>query len=234
MSKHPKKDCPICGKSVSTHHLSWGNHMKSHEDKPAAPAAPAKETAVEAKEVTAKAVARKAIAVEQIGDPEERALYERALQMQERFLTAPDGFASPNVCDEHMELRKLYAPDTIDKRDPITGKMLEKAPNHAYIGDRRTRNLDVNRGYIPVFDERGSHVTTPGGDYLYKRDVRLFDAQQTAYAEESNAILRGAEQKAGGGRVTVGDDADIPDPETDMITMEEATTSRGEGNVNVS
>ena len=232
--EYPKQACPECGVEISTHRLSWTNHMKKHErDKSPEQTASQSVTQVAAK-VEAKPKAPAKTAPSQIGDPVERELYERALQAQERFLKAPSSFASQSMCDEHMELRKLYAPDTIDKRDPMTGKLLEKAPQHAYIGDRKARDMDVNRGYVPVFDDTGRHVTTPGGNYMYKMDVRLFDAKQEAYAAESREILQQAEKTAST-RSTIGaNDAEIPEPSTEMVTMDEATTMRGEGNVNVS
>ena len=234
MSKvYPKAHCPTCDMEVSTHHLSWNNHLKMHAKKgELGPVSPVVDKPVDVEKVQAEPLLpNKIVAPSQIGDPKERALYERALQTQARFLAAPDSFSSPDESDEHMELRKLYAPDTIDKRDPMTGARLHKAPFHPYIGDRRTRDQDVNRGYVPVFDEHGRHVTTPGGDYLYKIDVRLFDAKQKAYSDENARILQQAEQSANGDRSTVDRSAlgadEIPEPDTSTVKMEEATTTRG-------
>lgn len=121
----------------------------------------------------------------QFADQADQERYEAALQAQERLLKAPAILAS-NHNDPRMELRRQYAPDTIDEFGVRNGKSVpvRRAQFTAFFGDRDKTSLYANRGYLPVMNEHRRQVEHEG-QLLYKRDRRISDAAEKAARDAS-------------------------------------------------
>jgi hypothetical protein len=124
-----------------------------------------------------------------------RHLVETARAKEKEFEKAPEAFISTDSVDEHMELRKIYAPETVDKRGP-NGEYIEKAKRSAYIADKNGIKLAVQKGYVPKLDDEGNLVVTPHGDILCTVPRERSEAQQAASAKASKARLSAHEMNA--------------------------------------
>jgi len=201
-----KKACPHCSKEVLPMH--WGRHIAKCE-KEAAKVEAETTTTKEAKVATEikksqpkAAVADNSVAPETLEkmSPEIRDLYELAEKKQKEFEVAPNAFVTDRSYDEHMELRKVYAPETIDKvigRNERTGApIFEKAPFHAYIEDKNELRLAANRGYKVKVDPSGQPVTTASGDVLMTCTREMSDRIQAARVGQAASRQKEAEQRA--------------------------------------
>ena len=115
-------------------------------------------------------------------------LVELAKAKEKEYEAAPDAFISEDSTDQHLELRKLYAPETMDKRDEA-GKLLEKAPRSAYVADKNKLKLAAQRGYVPVLDGEGNMVVNDGGDVLTTISTERAERMREAPAKESRDRL---------------------------------------------
>ena len=139
-------------------------------------------------------------------------LIEIAERNEAEYSRAPEAYVINSSEDEHMELRKIYAPETINKYDP-GGKLLKKAKRSAYIADKNALELAAQRGYVPKLNEAGEFVRTQHGDVLTTISAERADAMQAASAMESEGIMAGHEKSAG-----VKDDSDMADVKTEIAT----------------
>jgi len=202
--------------------LHMRKHTREAEEAKVEPTRPAevgfKKPTLNSEELDAK--------LKSIKSPADRERYLMALEKQEEFRQAPDALVGEDLTDEHWELRKLYAPETIEHYDNA-GNLLKKAERHAYVGDRKKADVDVARGYVPVFDRHGRQVCNSGGDLLYSMDQEKYDMLQAKYAKQSKDELASAEKKMGGtmDKGTVDSvDADIPSPDPSGVRMEQVTS----------
>ena len=205
MSGYEKKPCPHCGEEVSTHPRWWKEHIAKHdvpeikEEKPEVTAT---------KTETPKAEKAGGPSEELMAKmrPEEKELMERALAKQKENAVAPNISAITGSADENMELRKLYAPETIEERDP-SGKITKPAERHAFIADGKNLRMYVDRGYVPVLNGQGEFVRTPHGDVLCTQDMATHKAIESAVEKENlkrertkaAAVKRAALDADGGG-----------------------------------
>lgn len=195
MSEIEKKPCPICGRLISTHKPSWAKHQQMHD----------RENEKEQDAMTSQtpANADESIPVTPVKDMNDRIIKElegtkdpvllarlkRALNVQKRFREAPQLWASETMADALTEHRRVYLPNSFGKHDPVTGKVLEKPEVHAFYGDAREVDADINRGYIPVI-ENGRHAQTKDGMLAYWIPQEMHEARVAAAKRESDALTK--------------------------------------------
>lgn len=143
-------------------------------------------------------------------------LVELARKAQADFTKAPDVFVADMSSDEHMELRKAYAPQTIDVYSPDGRKLIKAATKHAYFCEADKLAIFAQRGYEPVRNEHGEFVINHGGDVLTVCPVTMRDARESANWKESEARLK--HYKAKPKRSTIGED--VSDVEFDGEQVE--------------
>ena len=146
-------------------------------------------------------------------------LMELARAKEKEYETAPEAFVDIDALDEHMELRKAYAPETIDALQG--GKVVNAADRSAYIADKNKLKLAAQRGYVPVLDGSGEFVRTSHGDVLCTISADRAKAQQESSAKVSRERLRGSEKQAASGSTMSGESADASD-----VVIEEATRTK--------
>jgi hypothetical protein len=178
MEKGKQSPCPICGEMVTDHPRWRKKHIDSHNET---------EINEENKEVTtvAEPTAPKAAKIDlsKMRD-EERELMERALAKQKENAEAPDLSVLTGTNDEHMELRKAYAPETIEEYD-AKGKVVKPAERHAFIADGKNLRMYADRGYVPVLNGQGEFVRTQRGDVLCTLDMATHNAIEEAREKEN-------------------------------------------------
>jgi len=190
MSKFEKKACPECGKMVSSHPRWWKEHMESHATTPEV-----KEVIVEEKEVTVKEEPKVKSDKPKLSAANLE-LVEIARRKQAEMLEAPEIMVSENSVNEHMEARKVYAPETL--ADPANGRtfirdrhgnITKKPTHHPYVADPDELKLAVQRGYEPVQDGHGEFVTAVGGGVLCTCPIEFAEARNDAQVAESERRL---------------------------------------------
>ena len=159
---YPKKACPVCKMMISTHHLSWGNHMNTHGEM------------AKMEGVTADAERNEP----EFANEKDKGRYEKALQAQKRFLKAPEVFVGSQLSDERGELVKLYCPEAATNNPT----------KHCYFGRARDADVDASKGYAPVMNEHGVQVQH-GGDPLWWIPQAQYEMICSVSGEESRRQL---------------------------------------------
>jgi len=168
--------------------------MKTHEPKIEQPAQPANTESGSPMESKV------------IEDPKLRKLMEVAMAKQEEYLKSPELFAVGQSCDEFMEVRKTYMPETVPEYDQRTGKVTKPATKHAYFGDPREVDLDVSRGYVPALTHgaHGEHVRTRSGmpgywipESLHQRRKAVVAAEDSKYGKVRTKDMKDRSSGAG-------------------------------------
>lgn len=204
MSEYLKKECPVCKEMVSEFPPAWKRHANKHSG------ATTEEPKAEPMEPTKKPEQKKKYDPKR---PEDQKLLEQALAAQSEMLKAPQSFVSHLSSDEHMALRKIYAPETIGSNAKFS----------AYFGDVREKRFDVAKGYVPVFNEHGELVTNHGGDIMYTIPNVIRDPRIRAAELESEARLRQVTEMAAKRNTTGGK---VPQADTDKLKEEVLTVER--------
>lgn len=163
------KTCPKCQKEISAVPGPYARHVKHCKGAVIAEVTPNAE-----------------IDLSQITDDEVRKVMQQAIKTQEAMRRSPQAFVNVGLEDEHLVLRKTYAPETLERFD-VKGRPLHT--HTAYIGRSDQLHVDVGRGYVPVLNEQGQFVRNRGGDILYKIDRRISQAKIEAAGRESRDRL---------------------------------------------
>ena len=196
-----KKTCEICGKEVSAKPGPFASHLKRCKMLHEAKTEPAKETPMEEPKKVKHTVVDN---IDKAGRAELE-LIKQALDKEQEFLKAPDAFISDKVTDPHLELRKIYAPETLEKVVWEDGKpKVIKPERHAYIADPRDITIDVQRGYVPKLDGHGRFVRAGSGGILTTCSQDMFERTEKKAQDEAARKFRNAEEGAGVDRSTIG------------------------------
>jgi hypothetical protein len=167
-----RRECPKCHGQVSSHPSAFARHINKCTGVPAVAEAEVKEEAAFKSNVN----------LDNIKDDSVRKIMEQALKTQEAMRQSPQAFVSSGLEDEHMVLRRTYAPQTLERYD-AKGRPIHT--HTAYIGRADQLNVDVGRGYVPVLNEQGQIVRNRGGDILYMIDRKISEARIRAAGEAS-------------------------------------------------
>lgn len=231
----PKKPCPRCGKDVSTHHLSWSNHVEKGKGCPAFDHAVDKvvtepsveENPVETATVDAPPVEAAVPETTKVDtDPKLASLIAKAQAREAEMLQAPQLITGLDATDPFEECRRLYAPETFDVRGP-RGEMIRRAERTAYFGERGNEEYDIQKGYVPVVNPNtGAHVLGPGGMPLYTLSRKIKDKWQEAQSAASRAKVDMAER-----HISIDDNVGEGESDLTNTTIEKAETVRGDGTV---
>lgn len=207
------KVCPKCLKEVTASPGPYAKHVKNCKaNADIAISAPTAE-----------------IDLSKITDDEVRKVMEQAIKTQEAMRQSPQAFVNAGLEDEHLVLRRTYAPETLERYD-ARGRPLHT--HTAYIGRADQLSVDVGRGYVPVLNEQGQFVRNRGGDILFKIDRKISQGRiDVAGAESRSRLARITEN-------TVARNASLQDGDlheesfgavgTLTLTEDDRTTTSGE------
>jgi len=190
--KHEKIKCEDCGEMVSSYPPILSKHMKTHSEK--------ESVVTKVKEEKVEATVTEVKHLDKVKDPAIRQLVQIALEKEEEFRKAPEAFVAESTKDAHMELRRVYAPETMEKHIWHEGERIPeviRGTRHAYIADPRNIKMDVQRGYVPVLDGHGGFATAPGGGILCTCSNEMFDRIEEQNVAEANKRFRNAQKGAG-------------------------------------
>ena len=211
---YEKKECPYCGKLVSTYPMTWKGHMKQHGEEVE------KSQTAEAKTTKPATKAR---------NEDLQVLIERAEAVQEKFIEAPEAFVDSQLSSHREALIEIYigkeaAFGIPNPNPPLDGSRpwIKKPTVHPYFGRKEDRQRDVNRGYMPVLDEHGEHVNDQG-DWLYAIPYAQFEKTQSAYGKHSRQLMNQSTEKM----KEMKNDKDIRDNVSEEITTEKGNIYNG-------
>jgi len=146
-------------------------------------------------------------------------LVELAQAKEREYEQAPDAFVNADSVDDHMELRKIYAPETLDVMEG--GKVVKTAERSAFVADKNQLKLAAQRGYVPKLDGSGELVRTAHGDVLCTIPAERSRAQQAAAAKASHDRLRKSEKSVASKSTIKGETVDASG-----IRVEQATRTK--------
>jgi hypothetical protein len=118
-----------------------------------------------------------------VKDEKLKAIIEKSIAVQNEMLAAPELVSFDMAEDMNYKLRKMYAPETIERYDE------NNKPLHthtAYMADVKELATDVvSRGYRPKIFPNGELITNQGGDVLCTRPLQISQKIERAQQEES-------------------------------------------------
>jgi len=216
MSKHEKVACEVCGEMISSFPPAHKRHMNTHEA--VTEEAPVvEETVVEPDKEEPKEEKKE---VKSLGNantlknldkasPAVKQLILEAMKKEEEFKEAPDAFVSSSTYDPHLELRRLYAPETLETVEYDANGIPRAKPGelHAYMADPNELKLTAQRGYTPVLDGHGQMVTGAGGSVLCTCPQEMYERIQAKNIEESKKRFANIEKGIGTAKSTGVDEA---------------------------
>lgn len=217
------RECEICHRHISTNRaVAWTNHMRKHEQAgetqtAATPAPPIAPSGTETPNTTEPA---------KWTDETERSLYERAKLVEAKLLAAPETLVVSSTRDEFMELRRAFAPDTIDEFENLGGgrvKCTKRATRHEYYAkDDNEVQAIIHAGYVPTRNpETAMFVRTSTGEVLTTIDRRIFDAREASAQAESRARLpKKARKGMPGVRIREKDDDAAASADVNVLEVE--------------